>query len=98
MKNLLTIKVESSLGIIFLIGLALFFIFFFFIIIKNFNSDIDVETLQASNIKRIKVVSVPERKLIDGWLEDNISVVIIPESESKYRYILKKYPDKPWTR
>ncbi|MBI2676418.1 MAG: hypothetical protein HYX21_00480 [Candidatus Yanofskybacteria bacterium] len=98
MKNPLTLKVESSLGIVLLACLALFFISFFFIVMKNFNLDVDAEILQASNIKRIKVVSGPERELIDGWLKGNTSVIILPESESKYRYILHKYPDKPWAK
>ncbi|HEY4484247.1 MAG TPA: hypothetical protein VI978_00815 [Candidatus Paceibacterota bacterium] len=98
MKNPLTIKVESSLGIILLACLALFFISFFFIVMKNFNSEVDIGALQSSNIKRIKIISGPERELIDGWLADNVSVIIVPEGDNKYRYILHKYPDKPWVR
>ena len=92
MKNLLTFRVESSLGAAFISLLSLFFISLLFIAIKNFDSDIDVMTATGNSIKLSKVTET-ERLLMGEWVAENS--IDIPEG-SGYRYLIRKYPSRPW--
>lgn len=91
MKNPLSLKVESLLGSIFVLTLSAFFVGLMLIAVKNFNSDNEI--LGMSNSK-IRLISIQERKLIDEWLvRNNIG---LSAQEVGYRYIVRKYPAKPW--
>lgn len=91
MKNPLTLRIESYLGAIFIMALALFFIIFMFS--ANQSLEADLEVLNAQGAK-IKIISSSEKKLIEEWVNQN--QIVIPESESKYRYMILKYPNRPW--
>lgn len=91
MRNPLTLHIESWLGSVFIIALSVFFVGLLFIAIKNFDSDNKI--LNASGTK-VKSVSVQERRLIDEWLGRN--QIELSVEEVGYRYIVKKYPDRPW--
>jgi hypothetical protein len=90
--NPLTIQVESKLGALFISLFAAFMIGFLFIVIKNFNSD---AIAMDSSQTQIKTMSSTERQLIAHWLTDNN--ITLPEGEG-YRYVERKYPDKPWLK
>jgi len=90
MKNPLTFRVESSLGAVFISMLSLFFIGLIFIFMKNLESDIDI---MSANDGPIKSISRADILRIKRWTDQNN--IDIPEGEG-YRYILRKYPDKPW--
>ena len=92
MSNPLTQQVESRLGAFYIALLALFFIGLIFIALKNFNSDTIVLDSQAAQVKNI---SNTERYLINAWINENN--IEIPEGKG-YRYVIQKYPDKPWIR
>lgn len=92
MNNPLTTQVESRLGAAYISLMVLFFVGLIFIALKNFNTDVSV--LEADQTK-VKTISSTERKLIENWVLDNN--INIPEGEG-YRYIIKKYPNKPWIR
>ena len=92
MRNPLTFHVESSLGAVFISLLAFFFIGLLFISIRNFESDMDVMIATAANNK-VSLVSNSERVLIREWIKDNS--IDIPGG-SGYKYILRKYPSRPW--
>ncbi|PIR41872.1 MAG: hypothetical protein COV30_01630 [Candidatus Yanofskybacteria bacterium CG10_big_fil_rev_8_21_14_0_10_37_15] len=90
MNNPLTKQIESRLGAIYAGSLALFFIGLIFIALKNFNSEIIIlETDQT----KIKTISNTERILIGNWVRTNN--IELPEREG-YRYLIFKYPNKPW--
>ncbi len=92
MKNPLTLRIETWLGSVFVLLAAAFFVGLFVIALKNFNSDTQI--LNSSGTK-LRTVSPEERSLIDQWLQQNN--VGISASEVGYRYIIQKFPDKPWT-
>ena len=92
MSNPLTIQVESSVGAFYIILLSVFFIGLIFITLNNFNSDSIALNSQASELKTI---SNSERFLMGNWIQDN--KIEIPEGKG-YRYIIQKYPSKPWLR
>lgn len=92
MRNILTVQIESYVGAIFISLLAVFFIGLIFISIKNFDSDITIITAEQV---QVKTISATERELIRNWLNDN--KVEIPE-EVGYRYLLQKYPSRPWLK
>ncbi len=92
MKNPITFRVESSLGAVFISLLAFFFIGLMFIAVKNFETDIDIMTATSGGSK-ITHLSESERSLILEWVENKN--VEIPES-SGYKYLVRKYPDRPW--
>ena len=92
MSNPLTQQVESRLGAFYIALLALFFIGLIFIALKNFNSDTIVLDSQAAQVKNI---SNTERYLINAWINENN--IEIPEGKG-YRYVIQKYPDKPWIK
>ena len=92
MKNPITVHVESSLGVVFISLLAFFFIGLMFVAVKNFEADIDIMTATSVSTK-ITHLSDSERLLILEWVEYND--VQIPEG-SGYKYLVRKYPDRPW--
>lgn len=92
MKNPITFRVESSLGAVFISLLSFFFIGLLFISIKNFETETDVMDITAGNNK-VSNFSNPERALMRNWILDND--VELPEG-SGYKYLIRKYPDRPW--
>ena len=91
-KNPNTFRIESSLGAVFISLLSMFFIGLLFISIKNFNSDVDIINGTYNNA-RVSKVSQTELVLIKDWVQDN--KINIPEGRG-YRYLIRKYPNKPW--
>jgi len=66
MRNPLSFRIESLLGSLFLAGIAIFFLAFFFIAVKNFNSDIEIDTAQTTNqFRRIRDFSELRKQLIN---------------------------------
>lgn len=92
MKNPLTFRVESSLGAAFISLLSLFFIGMLFAAVKNFDSDIDIMTATSGEVKVVRV-SETERLLMQDWISSNS--IDLPEGRG-YRYLIGKYPDRPW--
>ena len=90
--NPLTTQVESRLGAVYISLLTLFFIGLIFIALKNFNSD---SIALNSQTAQVKTISNTERYLIDGWLKEN--QIEVPDGKG-YRYVIQKYPSKPWFR
>ncbi len=91
MKNPLTFRVESWLGSVIVLAVSAFLVGWFLISVKNFNSDNEI--LNSSGV-RLRTVSPEEKSLIDQWLQQDR--VGISASEVGYRYIIQKFPDKPW--
>jgi len=91
-KNFLTIEIESYVGAVFILLLSSFFVGFIFIAMKNLGSDVVV--INSEQVQ-VKTISVTERVLIQNWLKEN--KVEIPE-EVGYRYLIAKYPSKPWLK
>ena len=73
---------------------AVFLVGIFIIAVKNFGTDAEILSSSANGV-RIRTVSAQEKVLIDSWLAK--SNVGISAEDVGYRYIIKKYPDKPWT-
>lgn len=90
--NPLTTQVESRLGAAYITLMVLFFIGLIFIALKNFSSDV---VLLEADQTRVKTISSTERTLIENWVAEN--KIKLPEGEG-YRYLIKKYPNKPWIR
>ena len=91
MRDPLTYQVETWLGSVFVLIVSAFLVGFFWIQVKNFESDTEIFNY---SIIRIANVTYAERQQIDQWLANN---KILPSvKEVGYRYIVKKYPDKPW--
>ncbi|GEM_PF-2392880 len=90
MTNPLTAQVESRLGAAYVSLLGLFFVGLIFIALKNFESDSIILDSQSA---QVKTITTTERYLINGWIKDN--KVEIPSGKG-YRYIIQKYPSKPW--
>lgn len=89
MRNPLTIQIESWLGGILVFGVSAFLVGMFWVSVKNMESDADILNFSSA---KLTVVSPQEKVLIDEWLANNgISV-----KDVGYRYLIKKYPDKPW--
>lgn len=80
------------MGAIFIMLFTVFSIGLIFISIKNFNSDI---TIITSEQIQVKTISATERALIRNWISEN--KVEIPE-EVGYRYLVQKYPSRPWLK
>ncbi|MBI2063734.1 MAG: hypothetical protein HYT65_01940 [Candidatus Yanofskybacteria bacterium] len=94
MRNPLTFRIESWIGSIFVLAFSAFLVGIFFLAVRNFGLDADI--LASSNSKvRLKAISIEEKVLIDNWIVKNNPG--ISASEIGYRYLIKKYPDKPWT-
>lgn len=92
MRNPLTFRVESSLGAAFVSLLSMFFIGLLFIAIKNFETDVDIMSMDTQN-NRIRTTSKTEFNLMKEWVDDND--INIPEGSGP-RYLRREYPDKPW--
>ena len=90
--NPITTQVESRLGAAFITLLALFFVGLIFIALKNFSSDVLVLEAGATQVKSI---SNTERLLIQNWVQDNN--IEVPDGQG-YRYVIRKFPNKPWIR
>jgi len=93
MKNPVTFKVESYMGIFFVTALGIFFMGFFVLATRSFQADVDA--ISFGNAK-IRVISRTEENLINEWLSKN--EIDIPDSKIYYRYILKNNPDRPWLK
>lgn len=92
MRNILTIQVESYTGAVFIALLAAFFAGLIFLSIKNFNSDI---VILASEQVQVKTISARERVLLQSWIKEND--IKIPPKEG-YKYLIGKYPSRPWLK
>ncbi len=85
-------QVESKLGAIFLVLLSAFLVGVMFVVMKNANSDTIV---LAANEVQVKTMSSTERQLIANWIKENN--IDLPDGQG-YRYIERKYPEKPWLK
>lgn len=94
MRNPLTFNVESWVGSVLVLAFSAFMLGIFFIAVKNFGSDADVLAASDSGLK-LKTVSAEEKALIDGWVKKTNNSLSV--EDVGYRYIIKQYPDKPWT-
>lgn len=52
MRNPLSLRVETWLGVVFLLSLTIFMVVFMFNTLDNFNSDMDVMVVNANNNQR----------------------------------------------
>lgn len=91
MKNPLSLRVESVVGSIFVLLFTGFMLSLFFIIKKNAETEMDL--LNVSQIS-IKSISPQERYLIIQWAEEKN--ITLPSDKSKIRFLIHKYPDRPW--
>ena len=80
------------MGAVFISLLAAFFIGLMFTSVKNFDSEVTV--INAEQV-RVKTISVAERELIRTWIKEN--KIEIPQGVG-YKYLLEKYPSKPWLK
>ena len=80
------------MGAIFIGLLATFFVGLIFIAMKNLDSDI---TIITSERIEVKTISATEREFIRNWIRENN--IEIPE-EVGYRYLVEKYPSRPWLK
>lgn len=92
MRNLLTIQIESYMGAAFVALLAAFFAGLILISIKNFGSEI---AILASEQVQVKTISATERVLLQNWIKEND--IKIPPKEG-YKYLVGKYPSRPWLK
>lgn len=88
--NPLTTQVESRLGALYVSLLAMFFVGLIFIALKNFNSDSIILNSQSA---QVKTISTTERYLINGWITEN--QIEVPKGKG-YKYIIQRYPSRPW--
>ncbi|MDO8676525.1 MAG: hypothetical protein Q7K16_02645 [Candidatus Azambacteria bacterium] len=93
MRNPLTFHIESWVGSLFVLAFSAFIVGIFILAVRNFGLDADILASSNSEVK-FKTVSAEEKVLIDDWLTKNNPGVSVPEVG--YRYLIKKYPDKPW--
>lgn len=91
-ENIVTTRVESGLGSVFVILLAGFLAGILFLAIKNYTSDTVV--LDATNTQLVSMSST-ERQLITAWIKNNN--IVLPDGKG-YHYIEQQYPDKPWLK
>lgn len=92
MRNPLTFQVESFLGTVFISLSALFFIGLIFTAIENFNSDLDIMSVDL-NSPRIRSVSQTELILIRKWAKENSIAMVEGRG---YKHLIRKYPSRPW--
>ena len=93
MRNPLTFRIESWVGSVFVLAFSGFLVGVFILAVQNFGFDADILASSSSRV-RLQTVSAEERALIDGWLgKTNVG---ISAEDVGYRYLIKKYPDKPW--
>ena len=63
-----------------------------FTAIKNFESDIDIMNVDYNQGRIIKV-SQTEKALVEEWvMKNNIEI----PTGLGYKFLVRKYPDKPW--
>ncbi|MEK7151536.1 MAG: hypothetical protein AAB784_02400 [Patescibacteria group bacterium] len=93
MRNPLTFQVESWVGSLLVLIFSVFLVGIFLIAMKNFNSDTEILNSSGAGLK-FKIVSIQEKVLIDSWLAKNNTGISV--EDVGYRYLIKKYPDKPW--
>jgi hypothetical protein len=91
MRNPLTVKIETWLGGVMILAISASLVGFFIIAVRNFNSDVDVLN---STTAKARVVGSQERMLIDQWLEENGTGISV--QDVGYKYILNKFPNRPW--
>lgn len=95
MQNPLTFVVESSLGAFFISLSAIFCIALLYISITNFNSDVEILSSDQNRvIGNARFITPSEKILINTWANEN--GVKAPSGRSFYKYMLEKYPEKPW--
>ena len=93
MKNLLTFRIESWVGSVIVLVFSAFLLGIFVVAVKNFSFDTEILAASDAGLK-FKTISAEEKVLIDGWLaKTNTSISV---QDVGYRYLIKKYPDKPW--
>lgn len=91
MRNPFTVRIETWLGGVLILAVSAFLVGFFVLALKNFNSDTDI--LNATGAK-IRIISSQEKLLMDKWLKENNTGLSV--QDVGYRYILMKFPDRPW--
>lgn len=100
MRNPFTFVVESSLGAFFISLSAILFISILFISIKNFNSELEILSTDYSQIsspeRRSNFITPSEKVLISSWA--NEGGIKAPEGRAFYKYMLERYPDRPWLK
>lgn len=90
MKNPFTVKIESYMGAIFIVAFSAFFVGLMIIAVNNFSSEVDI--MNSQQVK-VRGVSETEYVLIRDWVKDNN--IQVPEGKGA-RYIISKYPSRPW--
>jgi len=94
MRNLSSLKIESAIGAILVLGLAIFAIFFMLSATKSTKDEMDATFISASNLKKAVRTSEQEKLLIDTWIiENNIE---IPLGEDPYSFVKKTYGSEDW--
>lgn len=94
MRNFLTFKIESVLGAVFIVAFAGFFIGLFFIFMRNYDSDLST----ANSVSSVAFYGLPqERILVKEWIKQN-NIRDVPAGPTRMRYLINKYPDRPWTQ
>lgn len=93
MKNPLTLKVESWVGSAIVLIFSIFLVGIFILAVKNFGSDTEILAVSDTKMK-IRTISEEEKTLIDSWLVKKDTGVSV--KEVGYRFIVKRYPDRPW--
>jgi hypothetical protein len=88
--NILRTQVESYVGAGFVVMFAGFCASMLFIMVRNFNSDVEILSAQQT---QIRTISPSQRLLMDTWVRENS--IQIPEGEG-YRWLLNEYPSRPW--
>jgi hypothetical protein len=92
MKNYLTVKIESWLGMVIIFLVSVFLLNIFLVAVKNFDSDIIIINSTSEPIL-VKNISETEKQLIRDWIKDN--KIELPEDFS-FKYFINKYPSRPW--
>jgi len=93
MRNPLTFHIESWVGAVLVLAVSAFLVGIFVIAVKNFGTDAEILAASDSRVK-IRTISAEEKALIDSWLAKTNTG--ISAEDVGYRYLIKKYPDKPW--
>ena len=92
-KNPLTFRIETWLGSVIVFVVAAFLVGIFWAAKKNFESESEI--LSATSVQ-IHPISIQEKFLIDEWLtKSNLGLSV---KDVGYRFIVRKFPDKPWTQ
>lgn len=74
-------------------GFSVFMIAFMFTAMDQFEDEVD--QIGSYQEAKIKTISSTERSLIDDWVKANN--INVPDGAG-YRYVLHRYPSKPWSR